>query len=68
MTRVLFNSESSFSFIFESFIVESGDRSAFHLDVVSPLGEHSLALKYLRSVDIKLGDKDFKASLIIMDM
>ena len=71
MARVLLESGSSFSFIFESFAVEIGSRPAklaFHLNVVIPLGEHSLGWRYLRSVDIKLGNQDFKADLIIMDM
>ena len=71
MARVLFDSGNSFSFISESFAVEIGDRPAklaFHFDVMTSLGEHNLAWKYLRSVEVKLGDKDFKASLIIMDM
>ena len=71
MARVLFDSGSSFFFISESFAVEIGDRPvrlAFHLNVVTPLGEHSLVWRYLRSIGIKLGDRSFKASLIIMDM
>ena len=71
MARELFDSRSSFSFIFESFAAEIGDRPAklaFHLNMVTPLGEHSLAWRFLRSISIKLGDKDFKASLIITDM
>ena len=71
MARVLFDSGSSFSFISESFAAEIGikpARLAFHLDVVTPLGEHSLVWKYLRSVDVNLGEMDFKASLIIMNM
>ena len=46
MPRVLFDLGSSFSFISESFAAEIGDRPAklaFHLDVVTLLGEHSLA-------------------------
>ena len=71
MARVLFDSGSSFSFISESFVAEIGSRPAklaFHLNVVTPLGELSLAWKYLLSVDIKLGNQDFKTGLIIMDM
>ena len=71
MARVLFDSGSSFSFIFESFATEIGIKPAglaFHLDVVTPLGEHSLVWKSLQSVDVKLGEMDFKAGLIIMDM
>ena len=71
IARVLFDSGSSFSFISESFTAEIGSRPAkisFHLNVVTPLGEHSLAWRYLRSVDIKLGNQDFKADLINMDM
>ena len=68
---VLFDSGSSFSFISKSFAAKIGikpARVAFQLDVVTPLGEHSLVWKYLRLVDVKLGEMDFKASLIIMDM
>ena len=43
-------------------------RLAFHLDVAIPFGERNLVWKYLRSVDVKLRDMDFNASLIIMDM
>ena len=71
MARVLFESGSSFSFISESFAAEIGikpARLAFLLDVVSPLGEHNLVWKYLQSVAEKLGEMDFKASLIIMGM
>ena len=71
MVRILFDSRSSFSFISESFAAEIGDRPArlaFHLDVVTSLGEHNLTSKYLRSVGIKMGVKDFKAGLIIMDI
>ena len=71
MVRVLFDSVNSFSFISKSFAMKIGNRPtklAFRLDVMTPLGEHSLARKYLWSVNIKLGDKDFKASLIVMDM
>ena len=32
------------------------------------MGEHSLVWKYLESIDVKLGEMDFKASLIVMDM
>ena len=71
MARVLFDSGSSFSFISESFVAEIGikpARLAFHLDVVTPSGEHSLVWKYLRSNDVKLGEMDFNANLLIMDM
>ena len=71
MARVLFDSGSSYSFISESFAVELGlrpTRLAFHLDVVTPLGEHSLVWKFLRSIGVKLGEMDFEASLIVMDM
>ena len=50
MARVLFDSGSSFSFIFESFVAEIRDRPAklaFHLNVVTSLGKHSLAWRYL---------------------
>ena len=68
MARVLFDLGSSFSFISKSFVAEIGDRPArlaFHLNVVTPLGEHSLAWRYLRSIGIRLSDKSFKASLIV---
>ena len=71
IARVPFDSGSSFSFISELFTAEIGDRLArlaFNLDVVTPLGEHSLAWRYLRSVNIKLSDKGFKASLIVMNV
>ena len=71
MARVLFDSRSSFSFISESFAIKIGKRPArlaCHLDVVTPLGEHNLVWKYLLSVNVKLGEMDFKAGLIIMDM
>ena len=71
MAKVLFNSGSSFSFIFESFAVEIGDRPArlaFHLNVVTPLGEHRSAGRYLRSVDIRLSDESFKVSPIVMSI
>ena len=71
MTKVLFDSGSSFSFISESFMAKNRDRPArlaFHLNVVTPLKEHSLTWRYLWSIGIRLGDKSFKASLIIMDM
>ena len=51
---------------FGSFAVEIGDRPvrlAFHLNVVTLLGENSLAWRYLWSVGIKLGDRSFKAQL-----
>ena len=35
--------------------------------MVTPLGEHSLARKYLRSVGIVLDGMSFRASLIVMD-
>ena len=41
-------------------------RLAFHLDVVTPLGEHSLAWRYLPSVDQELNGREFDASLILM--
>ena len=71
MAKVSFDSESSFSYIPESFAVEMKDRLArlaFHLNVVTPLGEHIIAWRYLRSVSIALNERDFKANLIIMDM
>ena len=71
MANVLFNLRSSFSYISKSFAAKMKDRPThltFHLNVVMPLGEHSLAWKYLWSVNIALGGRDFKANLIIMDM
>ena len=71
MAKVLFDSGSSFSFISESFAAKIGikpARLAFQLDVVTPLGEHSLVCKFLQSIDVKLGEMDFKAGLIVMDM
>ena len=55
MARVLFDSGSSFSFISKPFVAEIGIkpvRLAFQLDVVTPLGEHSLVWKYLWSIDV----------------
>ena len=52
MAKVLFGSRSTFSFVSESFAAELDDvpaRLAFHLDVVMPLGEHSLVWRYLPS-------------------
>ena len=46
MANVLLDSGSTFSFVSESFTAELDDvpvRLAFHLDVVTLLGEHSLA-------------------------
>ena len=71
MDKVLFDSGSTFSFVSESFAVELDDvpaRLAFHLDVVTPLGEHSLAWRYLPSVDLELNGLEFEASLILMGM
>ena len=71
MAKVLFDSGSSYSFISESFAAELGlrpARLAFHLDVVTPLGEHKLVWKFLRSIGVKLGEMDFEASLIVMGM
>lgn len=71
MAKVLFDSGSSFSYICKSFAAEMKDRPAhlaFHLNVMTPLGERSLAWKYLRSVNIALNGRDFKANLIIMGM
>ena len=71
MARVLFHSRSLISPISELFAVEIGNRSArlaFHLNVVTLLGERNLACKYLQSIGIVLGGMSFKASLILMDM
>ena len=71
MAKVLFDSGSSFSYISESFAAEMEDRQAklaFHLNVVTPLGEHSLAWRYLQSVSMALNGKEFNDNLIIMDM
>ena len=68
---MLFDSGSSFSYISESFAAEMEDipaRLAFYLNVVTPLGEHSQAWKYLRSVGVVLNGREFDASLIIMNM
>ena len=67
MVKVLFDLRSTFSFVSESFATELDDvptRLAFHLDVVTPMGEHSLAWKYLPSVDLKLNGREFDVSLI----
>ena len=71
MVKVLFDSGSTFSFVFESFAVELDDmlaRLVFLLDVVTPLDEHSLAWRYLLSVDLELNDREFNASLILIGM
>ena len=71
MAKVLFDSGSTFSFVSESFAAELDDvpaKLAFHLDVVTPLGEHSLAWSYLSSVDLELNGREFDASLILMGM
>ena len=71
MAKLLFDLRSSFSYIFESFAVEMEDRPAslaFHLNVVTPLGEHSLAWRYLWFVSMALNGREFIASLIIMNM
>ena len=57
MAKVLFDLGSTFSFVSESFAVELDDvpaNLAFHLDVVMSLGEHSLAWRYLPSIDLEL--------------
>ena len=57
MAKVLFELGSTFSFVSESFATKLDDvsaRLAFHLDVVTPLGEHSLAWRYLLFVDLEL--------------
>ena len=57
MAKVLFDSGRTFSFVSESFAAELDDvpaKLAFHLDVITPLGEHSLAWSYLPSVDLEL--------------
>ena len=71
MAKVLFDSGSTFSYVSESFAAEMEDRLAklaFHLDVVMPLGEHSLAWRYLPSVNLELNGQEFDATLILMDM
>ena len=57
MAKVLFDSGSTFSFVSESFTAELDyvpAKLAFHMDVVTPLVEHSLAWRYLPSVDLEL--------------
>ena len=71
MAKVSFDSGSSFSYISESLAVEMEDkpaRLAFHLNVVMPLEEHSLAWRYLQSVSTALNGREFNARLIIMGM
>ena len=71
MAKVLFDSGSTFSFVSKSIAAELDDvltRLAFHLDVVTPLVEHSLAWRYLSSVDLELNGWEFDASLILMGM
>jgi len=71
MAKLLFDSGSSYSFISEEFakgIKQQPARLGFQLQVITPLGEYNLAWRYLRSVNIDLGESRVTASLIILDM
>ena len=71
MAKVLFDLGSTFSYVSKSFAVEMEDRPAkmaFHLNLVTLLGEHSLAWRYLLFVNLALNAWEFDASLIIMDL
>ena len=66
MAKVLFNSGRTFSYVSESFAAEMEDRPAklaFHLNVVTLLGEHNLAWRYLRSVNLALNGWEYDVIL-----